>query len=127
MKRRKAPITGLQRKLIAKLLQGYFLRRFRRGDRSWYVLYDQKVNPIEKVNCRVVDKMDRFLPREIELWKRDKHGNLSLNLSMVRRIDGRNPIKKMYKRREELANNEPIHQRRTKKTKSTNEKGSLLF
>lgn len=127
-RRTKPPITKLQKKLLAKLLCGCFLRQFSRPGRTWYVLYDIAVNPLEKVSTRLVDKMDRFVQPDIKIWKKDRHGNITLNLSMVRRIDGRNPIKKMYKRRHELGNPGAIHQlrRRAKKT-DNNENSNLLF
>lgn len=122
-------MTTTQKKLVAKLLSGHFLRYFKRGGKDWYILYDAKVNPLQKIYCRTVDKIDRFMDPDIKLWKRNKDGDMSLNLSMVRRLHGRNTIKRLYKKKLEVNSDDRIYKKRISKIKrkTDNEKANTLF
>lgn len=125
-------MTRSQKLLITKLLKGHFLRRVERSRRLWYVLYDEKINPLVKIQERTVKSIDVYYDpkKKMKLWKRNKHGDISLNLSMVRRLHGGNTIKKLYKRRLELDTAGDIYLKkgRTKKlNKEQNEKVRYLF
>lgn len=125
--RYRPPLTKLQKRLIVKLLTGHYLYKYKRKNKAWYVLFDATRSSVEKVSERVVFSMDQYLDPKIELWKKDKHGCITLNLSMVRRIDGRHPIKKMYKRRADLENTGRIHKPRKRTKKSNEQESNLLF
>lgn len=92
-------MTKYQKEIIKKMLNGHYLRKmasFSTGN-DYYRLYDEKCNPTAKVSERSIRKVDRFL--EGDIFKKDKIGRIVLNLSVIRKIDGRNAIKKMYKKK----------------------------
>lgn len=41
-------------------MTGHFLRKMKRRNKEWYVLYDAKINPLEKVNSKTFDSINRF-------------------------------------------------------------------
>ena len=122
-------MTPSQKILIKKLLAGHFLRKSKRGKVQLYVLYDAAVNPIQKIHWRTVEKITRFIDPEIKIWKYSKHGDMSLNLSMVRRLHGKNTIKQLYKKRNELTDSGSVYKKKvyTPKNKEANEKVLTLF
>jgi hypothetical protein len=123
-------MTNAQKILITKLLKGFFLRKSKSRKGTCYVLYDAKINPIEKINARTVERIDRFIDPEIKIWKTSFKGNITLNLSMVRRLHGKSTIKKLYKMKDELDNNLRIYKTRNNKKKLkhiNDEKVNYLF
>lgn len=121
-------MTPSQKILIKKLLNGYFLRKMKRRQKEWYVLYDADINPIEKVNAATVDKIDRFIAPQIKIWKRSHRGNITLNLNMVRQLHGRHTIKQLYKQKDSLAINSSIYKTRQRRKKiKHDEKVNYLF
>ena len=122
-------MTVSQRRLAEKLLTGYFLRLMKRNGRTYYVLYDQKINPIMKVRRRTVKSFDRSIDPELQLWKRNIRGDISLNLATVRQLDGRSTLKRLYKKRNEINPCGNIYKNRIKKPKKviSDEKVNYLF
>lgn len=123
-------MTHSQKILIIKLLTGHFLRATRSNGKKCYVLYDDKINPLQKIHAKTVDRIDRFLDSDLKLWKKDKYGSITLNLSTVRQLHGRHTIKRLYKQKRELLDNHIIYKSRNnrKKIKTTaNEKANTLF
>jgi len=120
-------MTASQKLLITKLLTGHFLRKMKRGKSYLYVLYDAKINPIQKINSRTVEKIDRFIDPKIKLWKKNKNGDISLNLSSVRQLHGRSTIKKLYKHREQLQANGAIYKTRKKKAVKTKNDEKIYY
>jgi len=120
-------MTPAQKKIASLLFTGHFLRLVRRRDKSWFVLYDQKVNPILKISTRSVQGWDRYLDPKQKLWKHSPKGMLTLNLSTVRSMHGKSTLKTLYKKRNELAVTGPVYKQKTKKQKGQNEKVHTLF
>lgn len=121
-------MTPSQKVLVSMLLTGHFLRLVKRQDKSWYVVYDAKVNPITKVRRSTVDKLDRFIDPKLKLWKKGKNGDLTLNLNTVRQLHGKNTLKKMYKQRPDIEVSGRIYkQRKRNKKLKPNEKVHYLF
>lgn len=92
---------------------------------------DEKYNPVQIINARIVDRLDRFIKKEIKIWKVDKWGRKTLNLSNVRKLHGRNLLKKMYKERDQLQDTMTISKSRNNKKiiqkNQDNEKVLTLF
>jgi hypothetical protein len=83
--------------LIGKLLKGYYLIAWKNGYRTGcYRLYNHKGIIDCNIGARTVKGLDKYIDPKIKIWKRDKAGRMTLNLSMVRRLHGRNMIKKLY-------------------------------
>lgn len=124
-------MTHSQKILITKLLTGHFLRATKSKGKACYVLYDAKVNPLQKINARTVDRIDRFIDPKIKIWKKSKRGNITLNLSMVRQLHGRHMIKHLYKQKDTLDTSYSIYKSRNNRKritkKETNEKVHYLF
>jgi len=123
-------MTNSQKILIAKLLTGHFLRKTKHKGKTCYVLYDAKINPLEKIHERTVDQIDKFIDPEIRIWKKDRHGNITLNLNSVRQLHGRSILKQFYKKRHELADTSRIYKSRNHRKKiktEANEKVHYLF
>jgi|GEM_PF-5183301 len=123
-------MTRAQKILIVKLLTGHFLRKtIDHRRKQVYVLYDAKVNPLQRLRPGTVETIDKYIDKKIRIWKRSKDGSITLNLNMVRRLHGRCTIKRMYKDRANLDNNGSIYKSRTKKIKQSiaNEKNYSLF
>jgi len=97
-------------------MQGYCLvAAVDKRKQKYYRLMDEKNNPVQYVQAKTVDRMDRFITKEINvkqettdgekvlvkerinIWKRDGYGRKSFNLSMIRRLHGRSILKKIYK------------------------------
>lgn len=72
------------------------------------------MNPVLKVRTRTVEQLNRYIKK---LWKKNKHGDITLNLNTVRQLHGRHTIKKMYKQREQLTASGAIYKQRNKQTK----------
>ncbi len=114
--------------ILSLLLKGHFLRQQKRGRKTVYVIYDEKVNPIRRVKTNFIRSMDRRVPTEIELWKFNRNRDITLNLSMVRRLHGNNLIKRLYKKRNELEIISTINRRKpSQKNIQANEKILYLF
>ena len=121
-------MTPSQKILMSKLLCGHFLKKFSLRGKSWYVLYDEKISPLQKIRTGTVDKIDRFMDPDLKLWKKSKDGRISLNLSTVRQLHGRHTLNRMYKKKSEADANSPIYKRKSKtKKKISNEKVHTLF
>jgi hypothetical protein len=122
-------MTGPQKILIIKLLTGHYLvHGKKRNGKDNYYLYDAKGNVLTSIRARTVDKIDKYIDPEIKIWKKSKHGQITLNLSMVRQLHGKHTIKKLYKQREQLMDPGFIYKSRNKKIKTaTNEKALYLF
>lgn len=92
-------MTKYQKAIIKKMLNGHYLRKmasFSTGN-DYYRLYDEKANPVAKVSERSIRKIDRFL--EGEVFKKDSIGRIVLSIAVIRKLDGRNAIKKMYRKK----------------------------
>lgn len=123
-------MTSSQKILIIKLLTGHFLRKTRSKGKTCYVLYDAKVNPLEKVNERTVKLIDRTMDPSIKIWKINSQGNITLNLNMVRQLSGRYLLKRFYKKRASLTETNRIYKSRNHRKKvkaTTNDKVQYLF
>ena len=122
-------MTASQKILIKKLLTCHFLRKLTRKRRTWYVLYDAKINPVMKVRERTVDSLDKYIDPDIKIWKQNKHGDISFNLAMIRRLHGRHTMKKLYKQKHTLDAVGPLYKRKNKaiKKNEANEKVYYLF
>lgn len=122
-------MTQSQKILVTKLLTGHFLRKMKRRGKEWYVLYDAKINPLEKVNTATVENIDRLMDQK--LWKKDKKGTITLSLSVVRQLHGNCLIKRLYKQKDSLDTNFSIYKSRNSRRKlikkETNEKVRYLF
>jgi hypothetical protein len=117
-----------QKNLIKKLLKGCFLRKDFRYKKEFYILFDEKRNPLCKVRPVTVTSLDRFIDPKIKIWKKNKRSDISLNLSMVRRLHGRNTIKAFYKKRDQLETSNNIYKQRPRKIrKSSASPESELF
>jgi len=110
-------------------VNGHFLRRQKRGKAQLYILFDAAVNPVQKIHARTVEKIDRFIDPEIKIWKKNKHGDMSLNLAQVRKLHGKNTIKQLYKKRLELNTEGAVYKKKIKQSKNqqVNEKAYRLF
>jgi hypothetical protein len=108
-------MTVAQTILIKKLLTGHFLSQSKSKGKKCYVLYDAAINPLLKIRAGTVDKIGRFVDPNIRIWKTSKVGNITLNISMVRRLHGRNTIKRLYKMKMELSTPYNIYKKRKPK------------
>lgn len=125
-------MTMSQKILIKKLLTGHFLRATKSKGKPCYVLYDAEVNPLERVKARTVDTIDRLIDPEIKIWKKSKkYGNITLNLNMIRKMNGHHTIKRLYKQKVSLDTNNSIYKTREGRKRITkndaNEKVYYLF
>ena len=122
-------MNNAQKILVTKLLKGHFLVASISRDKKVYRLLDSKVNPIGSVSAVIVDKMDCMF--SVKIWKKDKWGRKTLNLSNVRKLHGSCTLKKMYKNREALEDFMVIKKSRNNKKiitkKDQNEKVLTLF
>lgn len=90
-------MTPAQKEIVSHLLKGgYMLKWLSHSGEKCYRLYDPKGTPLRNCNERTVKKIDRFL--EGSIYKKDSAGRITLNLSVVRKVDGRKNIKKQYKK-----------------------------
>lgn len=124
-------MTPSQKILIKKLLTGHFLRVTKSRGKKCYVLFDAKINPLVKINARTVDRIDRLIDPEIKIWKKSRYGDITLNLSMVRQLNGHHTIKRLYKQKDLLDTKESIYKSRERRKRilknETNEKVHYLF
>ena len=75
-----------------------------------------------------MESIDKYIDSELKLWKKDNHGNITLNLSTVRQLHGRNTIKRLYKIRGQITNAGAIYKLKSKRKKHFNdEKANTLF
>jgi len=120
-------MTRAQKHIITLLLTGHFMRVQRRGKTNTVVLYDKKINPVTKIRFSTFKSIEKLVPHTIDLLKKSKKGDISLNLSEVRKIHGNHTIKKMYKQRDQLQATGTIYNKRSRKKVITNEKVCYLF
>lgn len=79
------------KQLFEQLLQGKFLRkRACRDARFAFVLYEGNMNPSGQVTRKAWLRIR-------DLLKEDKKGNITLNLTEVRKLNGKSNAKKLYK------------------------------
>lgn len=117
-------MTTVQTKLIAALLAGHFLMRSKRC----YTLFDEALNPLQRVRFRTVDKIDQYMDPKKKLWKKDKKGRITLNLASVRQLHGRSIIKKLYKKTIKVDITGSLYKTKKRKAKTAlNEKINYLF
>lgn len=94
-------MTPERKKLIDLLLRGFYLKKWTATSGiACYRLYDPAGNPVKNIRSKTVEKLDRKLavPPKSKLWKFDKKtGVRTLNLNVVRRLNGNSVIKKYYK------------------------------
>lgn len=92
-------MTNFQKQIIKKLLDGGFMCKSKHHSSGgiYYRLFDAKFNPIAKIPERSVEMVDRYL--DVDVFKKDKLGRYVLNISNIRKLDGRNAIKKMYRKK----------------------------
>ena len=85
--------TDLQRELIYKMLRGkhYLRHRSSLTGRHGYMLYSGTQDPQRWYSDKTV-KVIR------EVLRCDKHKRYTLNLNLVRQLDGRSYLKKQYKK-----------------------------
>lgn len=92
-------MTPNRKFLVEKLLAGYYMIPWlSRGNLTSYRLYDLKGNPIRSFHEATVKKMEKHLDPGVRLFKKDSSGRMSLNLSTVRTLHGKNMIKQLYKK-----------------------------
>lgn len=101
-------MTDTAKYVIGRLLDKAYLMPWRRhtGTRC-YRLFDDNGLVICNVSIALVRSLDRYLDPDKKLWKRDRYGRMTLNLSTVRQLHGKNTIKKMYKLK--FTNDEKVH------------------
>lgn len=117
-------MTAAQKKIVTLLLSGHFLVK----SRKCYTLYDEKVNPVQRIRHRSIQRLDQFIDPKMKLWKKDKAGRMTLNLNTIRQLHGKTTLKQLYKRKMSIDTTQPIYKLRTKKVKQThNEKANYLF
>jgi len=122
-------MTAAEQHIVKLMLKGHFLRQQKRGKKTVYVIYDEKINPISRVKPNFIKSLTKTVPPKIELFKRNNCDDISLNLSMVRRLHGNHLIKRFYKKRKELDTAGAIYKKRksTKKNIKADEKIYSLF
>jgi len=122
-------MTPAQKILIGKLLTGHSLRRMKRRGKTWYVIYDERVNPVMKVRSATVKGLDKFIDPKLKLWRKNKLGDSVLNLSTVRQLHGRTILKTMYKNRDQITDTGRLYKQRISKQpkKNIDEKNYSLF
>lgn len=90
-------MTLAQKHLINRLLRSCFMRKsINANGAPIYRLYDEKVNPLRSYRPASVDAIGRHALYEI--FKKDKLGRVTLNLSSVRRLHGKSYLKQAYKK-----------------------------
>lgn len=91
-------MTETRKHIIDTILAGGYVMAWKstRGTKC-YRLYDATANPLVNVRQATVKKLDRFIDPKIKIWRKDKLGRMTLNLSMIRKLHGRSYIKKAYK------------------------------
>lgn len=90
-------MTAEQKELINKLLSDCFMRKTSNGHgTSIYRLYDSKVNPIKNYRLNTVNSIEA--KRHFKIFKKDKHGRITLHLFNVRRLHGKCYLKRAYKK-----------------------------
>lgn len=96
-------MTDNRKQIVEVLLSGWYLVKWKnhRGT-SCYRLYDQHGNPRTNLREKTIDNLDRRMavPKGKKIWKRDKAGRITLNLSVVRQLHGKGWINKMYKQQQ---------------------------
>lgn len=96
-------MTAVQTSIVIKLLTGYCLvKHYTFKRKVCYRLIDHNSVTVDMLQCRSVDKLNRYTKPRQKLFKRDKFGRLTLNLSVVRQLHGNCTIKQLYYKREEL-------------------------
>lgn len=91
-------MTETRKDIVDKLLAGYYLVSWLNHYRTaCYRLYDPKGNPVKNVEAKTIDTLDRFIDPKIKIWRIVKPNKITLNLAMVRRLHGKNYLKKAYK------------------------------
>lgn len=120
-------MTKAQQKIVKYLLTGHFIRTQRRGKKTVCVLYDAKINPVIKIRYTTFKSLTKLVPEEIELLKQSKKGDISINLSEVRKLHGNHTIKKLYKQRDQLQTTGTIYKTRQSRKKVKDEKVCYLF
>jgi len=90
-------MTDTRFNIIAKLLKGYYLIAWKsHNGTKCYRFYEPNGNPVANIQDKTIRTMDRMIDPEIKIWKKDKLGKITLNLSNVRKLHGKNTIKKLY-------------------------------
>lgn len=101
-------MTATAKYVIDKLLdKGYLMPWRRHTGAKCFRLFDDKGIVICNVTVATVRRLDKYLDPDKKLWKRDRYGRMTLNLSTVRQLHGKNTIKKMYKQKQKQ--DEKIH------------------
>ena len=70
-------------------------------EKEWYkrlCLYDASGNPVATMNYKTVNKLFKYR----NVYKKDKIGRITLNLSEVRKLNGRCTIKQLYKHNKQI-------------------------
>lgn len=95
-------MTKNRKILVEKLLSGYYLLPWKKHNsgKKCYRLYDANGTPKENINEKTIRTLDRFIT-SVNIWKTDKQGKITLNLSSVRQLHGSHSIKKLYKQLKE--------------------------
>ena len=120
-------MTNTEKYIVTLLLKNHFIRAQKRGKRTVYVVYDDRINPIVKAKHNIISSLQYKVPNDIELWKYNRNNDISLNLNMVRRLHGNHLIKRMYKQRKELVITKMEMKRKSHNKNSNNEKNYALF
>lgn len=103
-----------QTKLIVALMSGHFLVK----SKKCYTLYDAKVNPLQRIRFKTVDKIDQFIDPKMKLWKENKRKRITLNLNTVRQLHGKNMIKRIYNGKAKPDACGPIYKQRARNVKT---------
>jgi hypothetical protein len=85
-------MTEEQKKLVFELLRGdCYLRPKKKPDGTdAFMIYQGNQVPVKYYSQKTVNKFKR-------LFKKDKIGRLTFNLKLVRKLHGKNHVKKTYK------------------------------
>jgi hypothetical protein len=98
--RRTEIMTSTRKTVIRLLFSGGYLIKWRsHGGTICYRLYNAVGSPVLNVRLSTIDKLDDRLtvPDKKKLWKIDKNGRRSFNLSVIRQLHGKSYLKSEYK------------------------------
>jgi hypothetical protein len=90
-------MTANRKYIIDRLLEGWYLVPWKRpSGAKCFRLYNNGGAPIHNFRQRTFAKLDSYVDPKIKIWKKDKLGRITLNLSSVRQLHGRSYIKQAY-------------------------------
>lgn len=91
-------MTPTRKHIISRLLDGHYLKSWKtHNGKPCYRLYDSGGNPVENIRHKTIRTLTRYIDPLILIFKTDKAGRITLNLSGVRRLRNNHGIKTLYK------------------------------